>query len=37
MLPVAKRVDADLERARELLLAEADEAAEGDDVCAGFD
>lgn len=37
MLPVAKGVNADLEGTRELFLAEADEAAEGDDISAGLD
>jgi hypothetical protein len=37
LLPVAKRVYADLEGARELFLAEADEAPEQDDVSTGLD
>jgi hypothetical protein len=37
LLPVAKRVNADLESARELFLAEAYEAPKEDDVSTRFD
>jgi hypothetical protein len=37
LLPVAQGVHADLERARELFLAEADEAPEQDDVSTRLD
>ena len=37
LLPVAQGVHADLEGARELFLAEADEAPEQDDVSTGLD